>query len=199
MTKVITIFSCANDVHKIVIIRWRIVGRIGHEGRKRDWTLGLHFSDATWPQSDAAKKKHGQHGQHSQHGQQPPSSQARPYTRQVNRFAIRTKIWRAGCRGPLIFAMDSNTKALARRPLKQMFSTRVAVVLSLLAACEGFGATSRGGLRRRFALCAELQKKAPTTVLPITDDASKVQRPRTLLAYASGSPEKSTRRTAAAV
>ena len=25
MTKVITIFSCANDVHKIVIIRWRIV------------------------------------------------------------------------------------------------------------------------------------------------------------------------------
>ena len=26
MTKVITIFSCANDVHKIVIIRWRNVG-----------------------------------------------------------------------------------------------------------------------------------------------------------------------------
>ena len=25
MTKVITIFSCANDVHKIVIIRWRNV------------------------------------------------------------------------------------------------------------------------------------------------------------------------------
>ena len=24
MTKVITIFSCANDLHKIVIIRWRI-------------------------------------------------------------------------------------------------------------------------------------------------------------------------------
>ena len=27
-----------------------------HEGRKRDRTIGLHFSDATWPQSDAAKK-----------------------------------------------------------------------------------------------------------------------------------------------
>ena len=27
MTKVITIFSCANDVHKIVIIRWSIEGR----------------------------------------------------------------------------------------------------------------------------------------------------------------------------
>ena len=26
MTKVITIFSCANDLHNIAIIRWRIAG-----------------------------------------------------------------------------------------------------------------------------------------------------------------------------
>ena len=28
MTKVITIFSCANDVNKIVIIRWRIAATL---------------------------------------------------------------------------------------------------------------------------------------------------------------------------
>ena len=43
MTKAITIFSCANDLHKIAIIRWSIVMLIDGKSVQRDIFLGEEY------------------------------------------------------------------------------------------------------------------------------------------------------------